>query len=259
MIKGRTPLLLVLSVVMAAGAALVANSWLKNQQPALVADDRLPVVVAAVDIPYGQKIESHHVKVIHLDPVGAPPGTVMRVEDVEGKVATQELLNDEIIYARRITDHLEGSTLAALIEPNMRAVTVRVDDVIGVAGFLLPGNRVDVLASQKVKKQVISKTVLKDTKVLAVDQKARNDQNDPVIVRAVTLEVTPKQAEILMKVKEEGRIQLALRNPLDKEVAVIAKPAPKKKAKAPRRIVHVHPSSVTVIRGVEVTKSKVAL
>ncbi|WP_370584028.1 Flp pilus assembly protein CpaB [Motiliproteus sp. SC1-56] len=248
-----------LSLAMAGGAALVANNWLANQQPTLAADDRVPVVLAAVDIPYGQKIESHHVKLVHLDPKGVPPGAVTQIEEVEGKVASQEMLSDEIVHAKRITAHLEGSTLASLIEPNMRAVTVRVDDVIGVAGFLLPGNRVDILASRKVKQRVVSETVLKDIKVLAIDQKARNDQDDPVIVRAVTLEVTPQHAEVLMKAKEEGRIQLALRNPLDEEIAVVTKPAPAPKAKPRPRVPHVHPSSVTVIRGVEVNKSKVSL
>lgn len=266
--KGRTTLLMMLSVTMAAGAAMVANNWLDNQQPALVADDRLPVVVATVDIPYGQRIESHQVKVIYLDPKGIPSGTITSIEDIEGKVSTQDLLSEEIINSKRITNHMEGSTLAALIEPSMRAVTVRVDDVIGVAGFLLPGNRVDILATRKVAKRAITETVLKDIKVLAVDQKARTDKNDPVIVRAVTLEVTPKQAETLMKAKGESSIQLALRNPLDEEeevvekvvekIAVVTKPKPKK-AKVRRHVPRVQASTVTIIRGVEVKKSKVTL
>ncbi len=150
MFKGRTLFLLLLSGVLAFGAAIVANSWLEQQQPALVADDRLPVVVAAMDVPYGQKIENHHVKIIHVDPQGIPAGSLMTIAEVEGKVANQNLLSDEIINSRRITDHLDGSTLAALIEPTMRAVTVRVNDVIGVAGFLLPGNRVDIIATRKI-------------------------------------------------------------------------------------------------------------
>ncbi len=235
---------------------MVANTWLQNQKPALLADDRLPVVVAAVDIPYGQKIESHQIKLIYLDPNGVPSGTLNRLEDAEGKVSTQDLLSDEIIHAKRVTGHLEGSTLAALIEPSMRAVTVRVDDVIGVAGFLLPGNHVDILATRKLQKQIVTKTVLKDIKVLAVDQKARTDKNDPVIVRAVTLEVTPKQAEVLMQAKGQGSIQLALRNPLEEEIAVAATPVTKARVRRQARPVTMN--SVTVIRGVEVKKSKVS-
>ncbi|MEH6626067.1 MAG: Flp pilus assembly protein CpaB [Motiliproteus sp.] len=262
MFKGRTLLLLLISGGLAFGAAMVANSWLQNQQPALVADDRLPVVVASMDVPYGQKLESHHVKIIHVDPKGIPEGSLMTIEEVEGKVANQNLLSGEIINSRRITEHVAGSTLAALIEPSMRAVTVRVNDVIGVAGFLLPGNRVDIIATRKIKSNVISRTVLQDIKVLAVDQKARTDKNDPVVVRAVTLEVTPLQAESLMKARDEGNIQLTLRNPLDDLIKAkeVAKAAPVvKKAKRRARVRTVSSSSVTVIRGVEAKKTKVSL
>ena len=108
----------------------------------------------------------------------------------------------------------------------MRAVTVRVDDVIGVAGFLLPGNRVDVLAARREAiSRATAETIVRDVKVLAVDQTAATEKNEPVIVRAVTLEVNPEQAEVLVKAKEEGSIQLTLRNPLDDEVFV-EEPAP---------------------------------
>ena len=112
----------------------------------------------------------------------------------------------------------------------MRAVTVRVDDVVGVAGFLLPGNRVDVVASRLDQRTRLAttETILTNLKVLAVDQTASTDKNEPVIVRAVTLEMTPDQSEAIVKAKEEGTIQLTLRNPNDSSVPVAkaAEPAP---------------------------------
>lgn len=97
-----------------------------------------------------------------------------------------------------------------MIPEDKRALTIRVNDVIGVAGFLLPGNKVDVLNT----KGNGTTTVLKNIKVLAVDQTARTKDNKPVIVRAVTLEVSPKEAEKLLTENSKGSIQLALRNPL---------------------------------------------
>ena len=142
-----------------------------------------------------------------------------------------------------------------MIALNMRAVTVRVDDVIGVAGFLLPGNHVDVLASRKGNsKRVTTETILKKVKVLAVDQTAGTKKNDPVVVRAVTLELTPKQAERIVKAKEEGRLQLALRNPTeDLELPKVAKVKPKKRRYVPTS------TSVTIIRGIDTQVVKVKL
>ena len=120
-------------------------------------------------------------------------------------------LSGEVLLKERLAKTSAGSTLAALIRPDMRAVTVRVDDVVGVAGFLMPGNHVDVVAARKVdNSRPITETVLYDINVLAVDQTANQDKDQPLVVRAVTLEMTPKQAEVLVRAREEGRIQLTL-------------------------------------------------
>jgi pilus assembly protein CpaB len=137
---------------------------------------------------------------------------------------------------------------------------VRVDDVVGVAGFLLPGNRVDVLASRidNQTRRAVTDTILKNLKVLAVDQTASTDKNEPVIVRAVTLEMTPPQSEILIKAKEEGTIQLTLRNPLAPEELVVEeapKPAPIPVVRPPPPRPPPDPT-VTVIRGTAVVTAK---
>jgi pilus assembly protein CpaB len=176
--------------------------------------------------------------------------------DVLGKVATQTIYAGELIMRERIADHLGGSALAAVIAPNKRAMTVRVNDVIGVAGFLLPGNRVDVLATRKEDgRRVSSRTLLEDIKVLAVDQHASPDKNEPTIVRAVTLELTPAQGESLVKATQEGSVQLALRNPTDTQQAAKAEPAgPIVRAVAQRSATV---GNVTLIRGIEVTEIRV--
>jgi pilus assembly protein CpaB len=134
----------------------------------------------------------------------------------------------------------------------MRAVTVRVDDVIGVAGFLLPGNRVDVVAARREGRRAITDTILRNIEVLAIDQQATSSESEAVIVRAVTLQVTPEQAEILVRGREEGSIQLTLRNPLeDEEIIEEEVVAPKPKVAVRRAPVRTRPqeSTVTIIRG----------
>jgi len=186
------------------------------------------------------------------------------IQEVEGKVATADVERGEVLSSSRLADHAGGSTLAALVGKNMRAVSVRVDDVIGVAGFLLPGNRVDVLATKRIRGSgsARTETILQNIKVLAVDQTAATQQNEPVIVRAVTLELTPKQSERIVRAKEEGSIQLTLRNPLDDTQQVASAPETAKKAPAiiarragpvRRKVVD---TTITVIRGTHVDKFK---
>jgi len=195
---------------------------------------------------------------------GAPENAFRTLEEVEGMVSTVAVARGEILLKDRFADHETGSTLAALVKSSMRAVTVRVDDVVGVAGFLLPGNRVDIVATRldRSSRRATAETILRNVRVLAVDQTASTEENDPVIVRAVTLELTPKQSEVLVKAKEEGRIQLTLRNPLDEEeVAATPEPAPAQAAPAPvvkvaARAAAPAQSTVTVIRGTQVATTR---
>jgi pilus assembly protein CpaB len=243
---------------MAAGAAWVANVWVNGQlvTKAKAEPDMQRVVAAALSIPFATKVESRHLKYIDIPLEAMPAGTFTSFDQVEGKVSTTAIARGEILV------HERGSTLSALIERNMRAITVRVDDVIGVAGFLLPGNTVDVLAARKVNQRAVTETILRNIKVLAVDQTASADGDEPVIVRAVTLEMTPEQAEVVVKARTEGTIQLTLRNP-EAEEPIEPKPEPKPapppvrvavSRPAPRPIVR--DTTVTIIRGTEVAKTK---
>ncbi len=233
MIKRRGLPLILISLTLALGAAWLARSWIQarlnaNSRPA---DTTMHVVVAAMEIPYGTKVEPRHLRTIAL-PRGAEVGNhYEKPEDIVGLVALQRIISGEILLRERFADRASGSTLAAVLKPDMRAVTVRVDDVVGVAGFLLPGNHVDVVAARMVvnNQRAEAETVLRNLNVLAVDQTASQDKDQPVVVRAVTLEVTPKQAEVLVKAREEGKIQLTLRNPLENQDDthdVIAEAAP---------------------------------
>ena len=258
MVKRRGVMLVLLSLLMAVGAALVANKWVIAR---VITDDEKAensahVVAAAMSIPFATKVEQKHVKLVEIPEGLTPEGFYGSVEDVIGRVSTTNISRGEILVTERFRAHSAGSTLAALVNENMRAVTIRVDDVVGVAGFLLPGNMVDVLASRKRPRQrAITETILRNIKVLAVDQTASAENNEPVVVRAVTLEMLPKQAETLFRARIEGKIQLTLRNPLEPDY--VPPPAKKRVArKAPTRRAAPPITEVIIIRGTTIDKTK---
>jgi pilus assembly protein CpaB len=224
MLKRRGIGLIALSLLLAFGAALLARNWM---QARMRSDDRgshMPVVIASMEIPFGTRVESRQIRVITL-----PPGTPLashfsRPDAVIGLIATQKILAGEILLRDHFTQRPVGSSLAAVLKPNLRAIAVRVDDVVGVAGFLLPGNHVDVVATHIANQHAETKTILRNLTVLAVDQTASQDKTTPVVVRAVTLEVTPAQAEILVQAREQGSIQLTLRSPTAADDATASMP-----------------------------------
>ena len=268
MLSRRGPILIVISLLLAVGAAWVANRWLITQnEQREAASDTVPVAAAAIDIPFGTRIEPRHVVMIQMLKDSAPQGVFPASAAVEGKIARAPIMKGEILLAGRFADAGEGSTLATVITENMRAVSVRVNDVVGVAGFLLPGNRVDVVSAYRDGQETRSETIVQNVKVLAVDQTAATEKNEPVVVRAVTLEVTPVDAEKLALAAERGAIQLALRNPLDDRlvamrsgvpVVVPAPASPAAQPAKPRSRVRIGPppadTSITVIRGTAVEK-----
>jgi len=267
--SSRTLLLIMFSALFGLGAVWLANNWLTARLDTSADSNMQNVVVAAVEIPFGQMVEAQHVKLVSMPKGTAPDDAFDAVEKAAGRIATFTLLQGDILRGARLAEHLGGSTLASLIAPNKRAISVRVDDVVGVGGFLLPGNRVDVLATKRGNNvgynEAKSETILHDLRVLAVDQTASTDKTQPVVVRAVTLEMTPEEAEVLVKAQDEGRLQLALRNPLDEqkkpevkpEPAVVAAPPPPAKPVARRSGNGGGWGQVTIIRGTAVEKVSV--
>lgn len=248
-----------LALLLAGLAAWFANHWLQTRMESETAGpSSQKVVVAALKISFAQKIEAVHIKAVDWPISSLPEGTFQDPQEVIGKVANQTILPNEPILKERIAEHLGGSTLSAFITPSKRAVSVRVDDVTGVGGFVLPGNLVDVL---QVSKEQGSRLVLENIKVLAVDQEASPDRDKPAIVRAVTLELTPTQAETLVAASQTGTIHLALRNPLDNSMHAAASqstvpttgsspPSPPVIKRADKEI---HRPMLTIIRGDKAT------
>ncbi|AXT71592.1 Flp pilus assembly protein CpaB [Vibrio sp. dhg] len=244
MSRTQIVMLLLLSIAFGLGAVMIAKQWLDSQtQPTVKLEEveRHPVLVAAMEIEPGVIIEEKHLTTKLMEVDWIEETTLTDVSQAVGKVAANSIYEGELVNPNRIAVLGEGVTLAAMIPEDKRALTIRVNDVIGVAGFLLPGNKVDILNT----KGGGTSTVLKNIKVLAVDQTARTKDNKPVIVRAVTLEVSPKEAEKLLTENSKGRIQLALRNPLTVDKA------PPKRTYTPR-------PSVTVIKGSQTSNVRVS-
>ncbi len=217
MSRNQIILLFVLSILFGLGAVFFAKQWMDRQtqpQKEVEVVEREPVLIAALEIPPGTIINEQHFSTKLLEKEWRSDNQFTDPNELIGMVATDAIYPDEIIIAEHVNVAGQGATLANLIPEDKRAVTIRVNDVIGVAGFLLPGNKVDILSTiSDGKSSASTSTVLKDIKVLAVDQTARSKENKPIIVRAVTLEVSPKDAEKLLSSASKGSIQLALRNP----------------------------------------------
>ncbi|PKH02746.1 Flp pilus assembly protein CpaB [Psychromonas sp. MB-3u-54] len=212
----KTLMFIILSVVFGLGAVLIAQNWLAENQPEDLTAGQIKVFTVNTDLSVGTILDPKYIVSTVMPKNLLAAGTITDKSLLEEVVVKQKLFQGDIITQQRLAKKGEGSSLASLIGKNMRAVTIRVNDVVGVAGFLLPGNKVDVLNTYNGKgKKVSTDVILSNVKILAVDQKASYDENKPQIVRAVTLELSLEQAEILMNAQDKGDIQLALRNPND--------------------------------------------
>jgi pilus assembly protein CpaB len=210
--------MLVLSVVIGLGATIVAAGWIAQQGQ--VASSK--VVVAAGDIQLGSRLNSQMLKTVDWPSGSIPPGAVSKAEPLEDRVVKTSVLRGEPILEAKLAPLGTKGGLSAVIPEGKRAMTVRVNDVIGVAGFALPGNYVDIVVNTQLEgtgrgDRQISKIVLEHILVLAVAQEASRDETKPRVVNAVTLELTPEQAEKLDLARSVGTLSLVLRNQVDKE------------------------------------------
>jgi pilus assembly protein CpaB len=215
--NSRFTIMFIVALVFAGSAAWMAKRWVDSQSASttITTSESIPVVVATMKIPFATRIEPTHIRSVNWPKDSVPPDAFSDMAPVIGKVTQRDFYPNELILKPQIAEHAGGSTLSALIQPGMRAMSVRVDDVVGVAGFILPGNRADILTTSNEGKS--TKTLLKNMKILAIDQLASTEQDKPAVVRALTLEVTPKQAEILVTAMRSSALMFTLRNPMDTE------------------------------------------
>lgn len=218
----RFAYVLVFALIVAALATLLFYRLVAGRLSSEPAPVTARVFAAARTLPVGTLIRDVDVKVAPwAAPV--PPDAVLKKEDLIGRGVISTIYQGEPILEPRLAARGAGAGMAATIPPGMRAVAVRVNEIIGVAGFVLPGQRVDVLisgmapgASQSL--GTVTRTILQSIEVLSAGHNIQRDaEGKPITVPVVNLLVTPEQAETLSLASAETRIQLVLRNPLDTE------------------------------------------
>jgi len=220
----RMRVFLVLLLALTAGGALAWGTYGYVSTPqgsSASAIPSKPVVVAASDLPLGAELTADDVKVIEWPASAVPAEAISDPKEVVGRGLVMPVVQYEPILPLKLASKEAGAGLPPVIPPGLRAMSVRVNEVIGVAGYVVPGTRVDVLTTINPGQQqttMTSKVILTDVQVLAAGTKLDNtaDKDKPVPVSVVTLLVNPDEAERLTLAASEGKIQLALRNPLDR-------------------------------------------
>lgn len=216
--RSRMFLLAAVAFLVAIGVAAFTYQALNNRLKPV--EDTVPIVVAALPVQVGAKVSEADVRVTSWPKANPIEGSFHNVSEVIGRGVLIPMVPNEPVLASKLAAEGSGAGLMSTIPDGMRAVGVRVNDVIGVAGFIVPGSRVDVILSGSPTSGNIemAKVILENIQVLAAGQNVANDDNGrPMNVQVVTLLVTPEQSEALALASTEGRIQLALRNPIDLE------------------------------------------
>jgi pilus assembly protein CpaB len=206
------------------------------------------LAVAARFLPQGTILRQEDVRLVEWSSATVPAGYASSAAELVGRGLLTDLQPNEPLLAAKLADKTAGGGLPILIPEGMRAVSVKVDEVIGVAGFVVPGTRVDVLVTLQRRdgEETMTRVVLQDVRALAAGQTVQRDpEGKPQTVPVITLAVSPEDAERLTLAATEGRIQLALRNTLDsgrsatqgvRAAALLGMAAPER-APAPRTVV----------------------
>jgi pilus assembly protein CpaB len=270
--------LLILAAVLAVGAGGLAYLYVQGSSNRPAAQgDMVPVVVATKDITFATKLSDEHMKVVEFPQDAVPTGYYSDPDSVMNQTTKVFLVSGEPILASKMSS--VGGGLSVRVPESLRASSVDVNEVSGVSGFVLPGDRVDVLctidhAPDQGNNVAVTKTIVQNVEVLAAGVKQTTNKNDPIKVQSVTLLVAPQQAEDLALGMHEGKIHLVLRNPVDHEIVEVNptdtrtvfglnKPKPKRTSRPTRRRAPPPPPPVveeeptyTIIRGGSIEKQK---
>lgn len=261
--KYGTIIALAVAVVFGIAAVILANKWLSTRAnlDQVAVREQVPltkVVIAAKDLDIGTKLNESNLSLADWPKANTPRGAFDKIENVVGRVTVTKMVAGKPLVAAELAGEGAGIGLVAQIRPGYRAMAIRVDEVIGVGGFVLPSTFVDVIAVETVgNNQRSAETILERVPVMAVAQETFVEEGKAKLVRTVTMELTPRQAEKLAAQVNEGPIHLVLRNPTDigrpPEPEAEAAPA---KYRVARRAADPAPSSfaVEVIRGNQVSE-----
>jgi len=241
----RMVIVLAVAVVTAGLASLGVYQAVRHMPVVKVDTPSLYVVVARKPLEMGLRLTKDHVKLIPWPAKSQVPTSFTKIEDVLDRGLVAAVLENEPVTEGKLAPKQAGAGLPPAIQPGMRAMSVKVNEVVGVAGFVVPGAKVDVLVVVRQDKDTMSRVVVSNVQVLTAG--TRYDQNEarkdgkPIPTTVVTLMVVPADAEKIALAANEGQIMLALRNPLDTAVTqtpgvrtanLFASPAPPRPAAA---------------------------
>ncbi|TXI41424.1 MAG: Flp pilus assembly protein CpaB [Nitrosomonas sp.] len=264
----RALLMILVSLLLGSAAVVVAGKWINEQTRV----DASTVFVAVRDIDAGTRLTDEMLKKTDWPRGSVPVGSFQDIELLKNRVLKTHLVAGEPVLESKLAPIGTSGGLSGVIAEGKRAITVRVNDVIGVAGFALPGNLVDILVSARDENQKpFSKLVLEQILVLAIAQDVGRDDTKPKVVTAVTLEVSPEQAEVLDLARNIGTLSLALRNQVDGQHIdtqgrrihdLLKQPVPIPAASAEQKTVYrsrePHYEAIAVIRGTNKTETKLS-
>lgn len=222
--RGQT--FIMLAVLLGVAAAVVGYfslSQIAARSASASSANMRPVVVTVSDLTYGQKLEAPMLRVMNYPKDVVPAGAFSTVDSVVGQTTKVFMAAREPVTAIKLSSRGGGLSLA--IRPSMRAVSAEVNQVSGVSGFVLPGDRVDILVTLQPTQQntePVTETVLQNIEILASGQKTQSEGNKPITVQAVTMLVDPAGAQVLTHAEREGQIMLVLRNPEDHDTLKVA-------------------------------------
>ncbi len=260
-----------LAFVIALSGSVFLYRFIKEKtvapQVVKVQSNAVPIAVAAVDLAWGTQLTPEMVKTAPFYEESLPAGYKTDTTALKGRVLIAPLMMGEPIAEHRLAPaDIKSGGVSAILAPGKRAIAVKGDKVIGISGFINPGNRVDVLVTLKDPQSKVEKTkmVLDNIPVLATGtQIVKNEKGEPAPVDVYTLEVTPEDGEKLALAASEGKLQFALRNLIDSEkvltsgatiaktlASLTSKPAPRKKRVTSRM-------TVEVIKGGNTSRTRV--
>ena len=218
-----------LALVVALTASFFVYKWLQAQKApkkmvTVVEQEAVSIVVVAVDLPWGTKLGPEMITSAPYFEESLPPGYYSDLDALTGRVLIASMQRNETILESKLAPtSVTTGGVSAIIKPGMRALAVKGDKVLGISGFINPGNRVDILVTMTDRRRKLetTKIVLENIQVLATGKEIqRNDKGDPSPVDVYTLEVTPEEGEKLALASTQGKLQFALRNVTDIETVL---------------------------------------
>lgn len=212
---------ILLALVMGSLAAGGVYLYLKGAPVAEAqAVETVPVIVASKDLTFGTTLKDEHLRVVDFPKSAVPVGHFSSIDSVLNQTTKVFVVDGEPILASKLSSM--GGGLSVRIPPEMRAMSLKVNEVTGVSGFVLPGDRVDVMVTidnaDGSSNNAVTRTILQDVEVLASGVKTETKNNQHVDVQTVTVIVDPDGAEKMALAVDQGSVHLALRNPVDREV-----------------------------------------